>query len=64
MDYIDDEVRIADTEEEIRKMKTIHSEFAEWAGMCFGIHNCAYWGREFVRERGEDVILDDLNLCG
>ena len=29
MDYMDDEVRIADTEEEIRKMTTIQSEFAE-----------------------------------
>ena len=31
MDYMDDEVRIADTEEEIRKMATIQNEFAEWA---------------------------------
>ena len=30
IDYMDDEVRIADTEEDIRKMATIQSEFAEW----------------------------------
>ena len=42
MDYMDDEMRIADTEEEIRKMTTIQSEFAEWSGMRFGIHKCAY----------------------
>ena len=64
MDYIDDEVRIADTEEEIRKMMTIQSEFAEWAIMHFDIHKCAYWGREFVRGQGAYVVLDDFNLCG
>jgi hypothetical protein len=65
MDYMDDEVRIADTEEaEIRKIATIQSEFAEWSGMRFGIHKCAYWALEFVRGRGEDVELDDFNLCG
>ena len=64
MDYMDDEVRIADTEEEVRKMATIQSEFAEWAGMRFDIHKCAYWGREFVRGRGADVELDDFTLCG
>ena len=41
MDYMDDEVRIVDTEEEIRKMTIIQSEFAEWAGMRFGIRKCA-----------------------
>ena len=64
MDYMDDEVRIADSEEEIRKMAKIQSEFAEWAGMRFGIHKCAYWGREFERGRGTDVELDDFTLCG
>ena len=49
---MDDEVRIADTEEEVRKMATIRTEFAEWAGMRFGIHKRAYWGREFVRDAG------------
>ena len=33
MDYMDDEVCIADTEEKIRKMATIQSQFAEWSGM-------------------------------
>ena len=32
--------------------------------MRFGIHKCAYWGREFVRGRGADVELDDFILCG
>ena len=45
-------------------MATIQSEFAEWAGMRFGIHKCAYWGREFTRGRGKDVELADFNLCG
>ena len=62
MDYMDDEVRIADTEEDICKMATIQSEFAEWAEMRFGIHKCAYWGREFTRGRGKDVELADFNL--
>jgi hypothetical protein len=44
MDNMDDEVRVADTEEEIRKMTTIQSEFAKWSEMRFGIHKCAYWG--------------------
>jgi hypothetical protein len=61
---MDDEVRVADTEEEIRKMTTIQSEFAEWSGMRFGIHKCAYWSREFVRGRGEDVELANFHLCG
>ena len=64
MDYMDDEVRIADTEEKIRKMATIQSQFAEWSGMRFGIHKCAYWAREFVRGWEEDVKLADFNLCG
>ena len=64
MDYMDDKVRIADTEGEIRKMTTIQSEFAEWAEIRFGIYKCAYLGREFVRGRGEDVVLEDFNLCG
>ena len=64
MDYMDDEVHIADTEGDIRKMATIQSEFAEWAGMRFGIHKCVYWGREFMRSKGEDVELADFNLCG
>lgn len=33
MYYMDDEVRIANTEEDISKMATIQSEFAEWADM-------------------------------
>ena len=41
MDYMDDEVRVTDTEEEIRRMTTIQSEFAEWSEMRFGIHKCA-----------------------
>ena len=64
MDYMDDEVRIADTEEEIRKMATIQNEFVEWSGMRFGIHKCAYWGQEFVRGRGEDVKLANFHKCG
>ena len=51
MDYMDDEVYIIDTEEKTCKMTTIQSEFAEWLGMLFDIHKCAYWGREFVRGR-------------
>ena len=61
---MDDEVHVADMEEEIRKMTTIQSEFAEWSGMRFGIHKCVYWGREFVRGRGEDVEVADFHLCG
>jgi hypothetical protein len=64
MDYVDDEVRIADTEEEIRKMATIQSEFAEWSGMRFGIHKYGYWGREFVRGREEDVELANFHMYG
>ena len=64
MDYMDDEVRVADTEEEIRKMTIIQSKFAEWSGIRFGIHKCAYWGRRFVRGRGTDVKLVDFNMCG
>ena len=63
MDYMDDEIRIADTKEDICKMATIQSEFAEWAGMRFGIHKYAYRGREFTRGKGEDVELTDFNLC-
>ena len=32
--------------------------------MRFGIHKCAYWGREFVREREKDVELANFNLYG
>jgi hypothetical protein len=42
IDHMDDEVHVADTEEEIHKMTKIQSEFAEWSGMRFGIHKCAY----------------------
>lgn len=31
--------------------------------MKFGIHKCAYWGRKFVRGRGEDN-LRKINICG
>jgi hypothetical protein len=41
MDYMDDEVCIADTEEDIRKIVIIQSKFAEWARIRFGIHKCA-----------------------
>ena len=44
-------------------MTAIHSEFAERAGMKFGIHKCAYLGREFVGGRGEDVPLKNFNMC-
>ena len=64
MDYMDDEVRITDTEKDICKMARIQNEFAKWVGMRFSIHKCAYWGREFTRGRGEDVELTDFNLCG
>ena len=64
MDYMDDEVHVADTEEEIRKMTTIQSEFAEWSGMRFSIHKCAYWGQEFVRGRGENVEVANFQVCG
>ena len=50
MDYMDDEVRIADTEEEIRKMATIQSEFAKCAGMRFGIHKCAITNSNSLRK--------------
>ena len=44
MDYMDDEVCIADTEEKIRKMTTIQSQFAEWSEMRFGIHKVRILG--------------------
>ena len=42
INYMNNEVRIADTKEEIRKMVTIQSEFAEWARMRFSIHKYTY----------------------
>lgn len=63
MDYMDDEVRIAGDEATIRKMAEIQSDFATWAGMKFGIHKCAYWGRRFVGKKGQEVILENFNLC-
>lgn len=44
MDYMDDKVRITDTEEDIRKMAEIQSDFVEMTGMKFESHKCAYWG--------------------
>lgn len=41
MDYMDDEVQIAESEEDMRKMTNIQSEFATWSRMKFGIHKCA-----------------------
>ena len=64
MNYMDDEIHIANTEAKIRKMTTIHNEFTQWTGMRFGIHKCEYLGREFIRGRGKDVVLEDFNLCG
>ena len=64
IDYMDDGVCIADTKEEICKMTTIQSEFAERMEMRFGINKCTYWGRKFVRGRGADMVLLDFNLCG
>lgn len=64
MDYMDDEVRIADSTAEIRKMAEIQSDFATWSGMRFGIHKCAYWGREFSRGKGTEVTLNEFMLCG
>jgi len=64
MDYMDDEVRITDTEGDMRKMAQIQSDFAEWSGMKFKIHKCAYWEREFIRHKGQEVTLENFNLCG
>ena len=63
MDYMDDEVRIADILEDIHKMTTIKIEFAEWAGMRFGIHKCAYWGREFMVVKGRTLNLRPLTYA-
>lgn len=49
MKYMDDEVHIANSKEDIRKMVEIQSEFADLAEMKFGIHKCAYWKRDFMR---------------
>ena len=57
MDYMDNEVHIADMKEEIRKMVTIQSEFAEWAGMRFGIHKCAYWAESSYGGEGQTWYL-------
>ena len=42
MDYINDEVCIADSEEDIRKTVEIQSEFADCVGIKFGTHKYAY----------------------
>ena len=44
MNYLDDDVRIMDTEEDIRMMATIQRNFAERTGMKFTIYKCANWG--------------------
>lgn len=64
MDYMNDLVRIADTEEDIQKMAIIQSEFVQWARMRFAIPKCAYWGRYFERYKEEYVILEHFTLCG
>ena len=61
---MDDEVRIANTQEEMRKMTRIYSKFAEWTAMRFGGHKCVYFGRKFIQSKREDVVLEDFNLCG
>lgn len=32
--------------------------------MKFGIHKCAYWGRKFRRDKGQEITLEDFKLCG
>ena len=32
--------------------------------MRFEIYKCAYWGQEFIRGKGEDVELENFNMCG
>jgi hypothetical protein len=61
--YMDDEVCFADTEEDIRKISTAQSEFAEWVDIRFEIHSCAYWNQEFIRGKVEVVVLENFNLC-
>lgn len=63
MESLDDEVRIGDTEENIRKIVEIHSEFANWARTKFSIFKCAYWGRNFVRGWGEEITFENFTLC-
>ena len=52
-----------ETEEDIRKMMEIQSEFANWAEMKFGYHKCTYWGHNFVRGREEEVTLENFTVC-
>lgn len=53
MDYMDDEVKTADTEEDIRRMTRLQSEFAEWSGMKSGFTNVPIGQGSFIKARGK-----------